>query len=298
MSSPAPTNVYRHEAMATTFELRIVTADELYAAQAAQECFAVLDRLHGLLSRFDEGSEIATLSRLAPGDSMQLSADVSVCLRIALEVHALTGGAFDPTLGDRVDVLRGRVPLAAAASPAAVRGRLEFDPATSTARVLQTSVSIDLGAIGKGFALDRMAATLVEWDLPAALLVGGEGSSLLALDGPAPANGWTIGLGEGPSRRIVSLRHHALGSSGFAVQGAHILDPLTGAPAAARRAWALAPSAAVADAVSTAAMVLAPEELAELCASAPSLGVLIAPPTPGAALSVFGDIPFSTHPQL
>jgi thiamine biosynthesis lipoprotein len=291
MSSAAPIHVFRHEAMATTFELRLVTPDAPYAAQAAHECFALLDRLHALLSRYDEGSEISALSRLEPGSSLRLSAEVAACLRIALEVHTLTGGAFDPTLGDRLDAVRGRKPSPAV--PAAARGRLELDPATSTARVLHARVALDLGAIGKGFALDRMAATLVEWDLPAALLIGGEGSSVLALDGPAPGTGWDIGLGEGASRRLVSLRNHALGASGFAVQGAHILDPLTGAPAAARRAWALAPSAALADAVSTAAMVLSPEELAELCAGSPGLGVLIASPAPGAPLSAFGDIPFS-----
>lgn len=294
MPAAVPIQVYRHEAMATSFELRIVTADAPYAAQAAHECFALLDRLHAQLSRFDEGSEIATLSRLAPGESLRLSPDVFACLRIAFDVHTLTGGAFDPTLGDHLDALRGREsPIV----PSATRGRLELDPTTSTARVLLAPVSPDLGAIGKGFALDRMAETLIEWELPAALLIGGEGSSVLALDGPTPDSGWDIGLGDGAARRLVSLRRHAIGASGFAVQGAHILDPLTGAPAAPRRAWALAPSAAVADAISTAAMVLSPDELAELCAGSRSIGVLIAPPSPDSPLSVFGDIPFSTHPQ-
>ncbi len=295
MSAAAPVHAHRHEAMATSFELRIVTTDARYAAQAAQECFALLDRLHSLLNRHDEGSEISALARVAPGVSLRLSADVFACLRIAFEVHTLTGGAFDPTLGDRLDVLRGRVPPAAAA---AARGPLELDSATSTVRVLHAPVSPDLGAIGKGFALDRMAETLLEWDLPAALLIAGEGSSVLAVDGPAPGAGWEIGLGEGAARRLVSLRHRAIGASGFAVQGAHILDPLTGAPAAARRAWALAPSAAVADAISTAAMILSPDELSELCAALPGLSVLIAPPVTGAELRVFGDIPFSAHPPL
>lgn len=293
MSSAAPIHVFRHEAMATTFELRLVTAEAPYAAQAAHECFALLDRLHALLSRYDEGSEIAVLSRLEPGASLRLSPEVNACLSLALELHQLTGGAFDPTLGDRLDALRGRAPSPAAAT----RGRLELDPATSIARVLNGPVALDLGAIGKGFALDRMGATLAEWDLPAALLIGGEGSSILALDGPAPGTAWDVGLGDGPSRRIVSLRHHALGASGFAVQGAHILDPLTGAPAAPRRAWALAPSAAVADAVSTAAMVLSPEELAELCVASPGLGVLVASPAGHAALHAFGDVPFSNPPR-
>lgn len=296
MSAAVPVHAHRHEAMATSFELRIVTAEARYAAQASHECFALLDRLHGLLNRHDEGSEISALARLAPGESLRLSAEVFACLRIALDVHLLTGGAFDPTLGDRLDVSRGRVPPASA--PSSTRGRLELDTATSTARVLHAPVSPDLGAIGKGFALDRMAETLLEWDLPSALLIAGEGSSVLALDGPTPGTGWEIGLGEGAARRLVSLCHHAIGASGFAVQGAHILDPLTGVPAAARRAWALAPSAAFADAVSTAAMILSPDELSELCAASPRLSVLIAPPVTGAELSVFGDIPFSTHPKL
>jgi thiamine biosynthesis lipoprotein len=208
-----------------------------------------------------------------------------------LDVHSLTGGAFDPTLGDHLDVLRGRIQYAIAPDS---RGRIELDPAASTARVLHAPVTPDLGAIGKGYALDRMADTLRDWDLPAALLIAGEGSSVLGLDGPLPGTGWEIGLGDGTARREVSLRNHAIGASGFAVQGAHILEPLTGMPVAPRRAWALSPSAAVADAVSTAAMILSPDELSELCATSPSLSVLTAPPASGATLSAFGHIPFIT----
>ena len=60
-----------------------------------------------------------------------------------------------------------------------MKGRLEFD----------------LGAIGKGFALDRMAELLDHWDCPSFLLVAG-GSSILAGDPPPDAPGWSCGLGE------------------------------------------------------------------------------------------------------
>src|SRR5262249_11742429 len=70
---------------------------------------------------------------------------------------------------------------------------------------------------------------------------------------------------EGNNERRYELEHCSLSGSGVAVKGAHILDPRTGQPAQQRsRAWALAPSAAVSDALSTACMVLSESEIAEV----------------------------------
>ena len=129
-----------------------------------------------------------------------------------------------------------------------VSGRLEFD----------------LGAIGKGFALDRMAELLRDWECPAFLLVSG-GSSILTGDSPSNALGWSCGLGDDDSPHRVLLTHASLSGSGLAVKGAHILDPRTGQPAPRQlRAWILADTAAESDALSTACMVLTEKELATM----------------------------------
>jgi thiamine biosynthesis lipoprotein len=130
-------------------------------------------------------------------------------------------------------------------------------------------LDFDLGAIGKGFALDRMAALLADWDCPAHLLVSG-GSSILAGQSPVGLPGWSCGLGEDNSAHRFWLVNASVGGSGLAVKGEHILDPRTGGPAPRqRRAWALADTAAESDALSTACMVLDREEVAEVVAANP-----------------------------
>jgi thiamine biosynthesis lipoprotein len=128
----------------------------------------------------------------------------------------------------------------------------------------------DLGAIGKGFALDRTAILLREWDCPAFLLVAG-GSSILAGDAPKETAGWSCGLGDDNASQRVFLTHESLSGSGLAVKGNHILDPRTGRPALRQnRAWALTDTAAESDALSTACMVLSEAELNDVLAQNPS----------------------------
>ncbi len=272
MSTP---HLFQHEAMATTFELRIAGHPASYAGQAAAACFALADRLEDVLSRYRETSDIACINRLAPGEVFRITADTAACLALALELSALTGGAFDPTLGHATDRLRAP-PFALRPSPfAPPRGRLLLDPEGLAVQVLDGPVSLDLGAIGKGFALDCMADLLGEWGVTRALLIAG-GSSLLALDGPDADTPWEVGVGE-PSRPF-PLRHRAVGASGTTVKGAHILDPLTRSPArGVARAWAFDDSAAIADALSTAWMVLSPAETAEVCRKRPQTAAVLQP---------------------
>jgi len=257
-------HVFRHEAMATEFQVRIAGEKRAYAEQAAEASFMLLDRLEGMLSRFRETSEISQLARLRPGETLRLGEPAFACLKIAQQMEAATGGAF--------------AVAAAALQTQAELPQCALNPERFSAQCLRGRLEFDLGAIGKGFALDRMARLLAEWSCPAHLLVAG-GSSILAGAAPAGLPGWSCGLGEDDSPVRYWLTQVSVGGSGLAVKGEHILDPHTGRPAPrTRRAWALADTAAEADALSTAAMVLDAAELDAVLAPEPSWLVILDEP--------------------
>jgi thiamine biosynthesis lipoprotein len=252
---------FEHEAMATTFGLFIADADPAYARQAASAAFRELERLESELSRYVESSDIARANRLAAGETIAIGEDALHCLLVAGEVSAATGRAFDAAYAS--------VPVAGAAPDAPL---FALDPSAHTLTSHAASLHLDLGAVGKGYALDRLAATLREWDLPAALLQSG-GSTVLALDAPSGEAGWIVGLGEDASHRTIPLVNAALSGSGTAVKGAHLVDPRTRGPAPrTRRVWALAQNAAVSDALSTAFFIMADEQISAFCRARPDLG--------------------------
>lgn len=247
---------FLHRAMATHFEVRIADQERNYAAQAAQAAFDLLDGLESRLSRFRPGSDIAQAAHLAPGEKMRLSQPAFACLEIARKMQHVTRSAFSAT------------PAALQAQPSLPEWDLFHDDLSILC--LSGKLQFDLGAIGKGFALDRMAELLLEWDCPAFLLVAG-GSSILAGDPPPNAPGWSCGLGEDNAPQRFFLTRASLSGSGLAVKGEHILDPRTGQPALRQqRAWVLADTAAESDALSTACMVLSEPELEDVLAHDPT----------------------------
>jgi thiamine biosynthesis lipoprotein len=238
---------FHHRAMATYFEVRIADEDKAYAAQAAQAAFDLLDKLESHLSRFRPNSDISQIAQLTPGETMRLSEPAFACLEIAKKMELATRGGFSAT--------------AAALQTQDGPPRWSLLPEELSLRCESGRLEFDLGAIGKGFALDRMAELLRSWDCPSFLLVAG-GSSILAGDAPRDAAGWSCGLGDDNAPQRFFLTHASLSGSGLAVKGSHILDPQTGQPAPRQnRAWALADTAAESDALSTACMVLKEPEL-------------------------------------
>jgi thiamine biosynthesis lipoprotein len=255
-------HLFNHHAMATQFQVRIADEDKKYAAQAAQAAFALTDELESLLSRFRASSDISQIAQLAPGETLRVSEPVFACLKLAQKLELATRGAFS---------------VAAAA--------LQSQPAPPQWTLLnflircdRGKLEFDLGAIGKGFALDRMADVLREWSCPAFLLVAG-GSSILAGSAPAGTAGWSCGLGDDNSPCRYWLQNASLSGSGLAVKGKHILDPHTGQPARRQnRTWALCDTAAESDALSTACMVLDEAEIAEILAAEKSWLIFLEEP--------------------
>jgi FAD:protein FMN transferase len=278
IEAPRDVRRFSHEAMATVFEVHAVHPDEQYGAQAAQAAFDLVDRLERELSRFLTNSDITRINHLAAGESTRVSPSTLECLVIARHMFDLTLGAFDVSIGTGLP-------------------SLELDPDEVVVRATRGGVRVDLGGVGKGYAVDRMAELIEEWGVGVALVHGGF-SSVLALESPADRQGWPLTLSDprAPARVLahLSVRQTALGASGLR-KGDHIVDPRTGEPVRGRvAAWAAVPrpeaarsqppaegprmaAAAVTDALTTAFMLMSIEEIEELCERSPGLEAWILP---------------------
>jgi thiamine biosynthesis lipoprotein len=256
---------FAHSAMATIFEVYCVHADARYARQASEAAFDRVDGLEQALSRFVANSDVSRINSLRAGETARVSPEAMECLEIAWRMHAVTRRAFDISIGTGLE-------------------RLELLPGDFVVHAREAGARLDLGGIGKGFAVDRMAESLREWDVRHALVHGGF-SSVLAGDAPPGREGWPLTLsapGGGGVLARVCARRLALSASGTR-KGDHILDPETGRPAGRRAAWvALSPEVAVgleaggspatvAEALSTAFMLLPVEEIEDLGRQCPGL---------------------------
>jgi thiamine biosynthesis lipoprotein len=256
---------FSHQAMATVFEVLSAHEDSTYAGQAAHAAFALLERLEQELSRFRPNSDVSRVNRLRAGEATRVSPDTMECLVVARHLFELTGGAFDVSIGSGLD-------------------RLELDPDGLAVHARAQGARLDLGGIGKGFAIDRMAALVEEWGIERSLLHGGY-SSVLALEPPAGRGAWALDLrtpgAASPPLPRVAARQTALSASGTR-KGGHILDPRDGRGVTDRAVFVLVPrgpreegraAAAVADALSTAFMILPVARIEAIVRENPGLEV-------------------------
>jgi thiamine biosynthesis lipoprotein len=256
---------YHHEAMATPWVLSVAGEEEETAAWAAREAFALIDRLEEDLSRFQRVSYVSQISRLQPGERLRVNSETFECLLLAKAVWKETQGAFDVTVNEPTGEMRWVSRM----------GCLELYEGHEVG-VTRAGVAVDLGGIGKGFAIDEITQFFQDEAIENAFLDAG-GSTLYGMgNAPGASAGWPAMLGE--AHGVIALANQALSASGFEVKGRHVIDPRTGGPVETerQRAWVVAGSAALADALSTAALVMSEEEIAAFCETHRSVSIMLA----------------------
>lgn len=290
-------------AMVSDFEviLNPGPASRLEAASAALE---LVEQLENQMSVYRFHSELSLLNRRACDGPVEVERRLFDLLCRAVQYSNDTEGAFDPTSGPLVSVWRqckkdGRLPKEE--EIAAARARLGcqhvvFDQQALTVRIARPGVTLNLNAMGKGYALDR-AAELLKDGVSECLMHGGF-SSILARGGHAGCDGWPVGIRHPlfPDRQLatVLLKDRGMSTSGSAVQFfrhqgkryGHIIDPRTGWPVDTMLSvTVLAPDAAQAEALSTGFFVLGVEKAQQYCHNHKEVAALLIPaPTLGNTL--------------
>jgi thiamine biosynthesis lipoprotein len=295
-------------AMACRFEVTLSGEDARHIA-VARDVLDEVDRIESVLTIFRETSELMRLNREAADGPVAIDDALFGLLRLCRELHTRTGGAFDITttpLSRCWGFLQraGRLPSAEEVIAARARvgmDAVELDEAGRTVRFRRPGMELNLGSIGKGYALGQVASRLRQHGVRHALVSAG-GSSVLALGGRGA--GWVVDVRSRQvgRERLARLRLHdaALGTSGAGEQFVeiggrrygHVLDPRTGSPASGvLSASVVAAEAAVVDALSTAFLVGGVELARRYCADHPGTLALVTPDDGSEKPRVFGECP-------
>jgi FAD:protein FMN transferase len=271
------------DAMATRFEL-VIVPDGGGAARAraiGEEALAEIARLEDRLSLFRPSSDVAGINAAASLRAVKVAPSLFSLLQRTVELSAAADGAFDITVGPLTRLWKraSAIPPVSAIENARHRvgwQHLILDANDSTIRFARPGMTIDLGAAGKGYAVDRAIAVLQSHGVARALLHGGT-SSVHALGAPRGEGAWRVGW-SGDTGNVFELRDGALSvsavhgrrfSSGGREYG-HVVDPRTGWPTEkSLSAVVTGPASFDCDALSTALLVLGAEWLPALRARFP-----------------------------
>jgi len=259
--------------MACEFELISAGPDPAYLDEVSELAFDEITRLDRTLNCFDPASEVSYLNAYASSGPVIASPDLFELLRLARTLSRETDGAFDVTAGPLIDLWReaertGNEPEAVATEAALARVGMRhalLDETDNSVRYDREGVSINLGAIGKGWAVRRVIEILREYGIESALVSAGR-STVYGLGTQPGGEPWRIGIRH-PSRledrvATVDLHDEAMSTSGGPRQRdeaveerfEHIIDPVTGRPAQSDlvSATVITQDAALSDALSTA----------------------------------------------
>lgn len=281
--------------MGAPWNIILYAPNQTAAEAAARAAFARVAQLNGVLSNFDDDSELTRLARTAPANEpIPLSDDLWKVLKFSQDLARRTDGAFDITVGPMTRLWRRarrskEMPSAerlAEARRASGYEALVLDCSSKSARLLKPNMKLDPGGVGMGYAVDEALKTLRTRGIDHALVDAS--GDIGASEAPPGEAGWRIGIaplsGVGKPSRYVLLKNAALTTSGDAFQAveidgrrySHIVDPRTGLGLTQRSAvTVIAPTCMVADSYATTVSVLGIERGLALIESTPGAAVLI-----------------------
>lgn len=272
-NKPEPKRWWLHvnrTAMACRFEVTLPMSDQAGVA-VANDALNQIDRLEAQLSVFRESSEVSRINRQASTEAVRVEDLLFNLLTLSKKLHRDTDGTFDITSGPLTRCWgflkrEGRVPSTDELESARLlvgSDQLLLDDEARTIRFLRAGLEVNLGSIGKGYALDRVVSSIRD-RIPIALLNAGA-SSICAIGAGYRDEGWNLGLRHpcNKNQRMATLRLRdcALSTSGsdeqfFEHNGqryGHIIDPRSGWPAqGVTSVSVVASSGAMSDALATA----------------------------------------------
>jgi thiamine biosynthesis lipoprotein len=237
--------------MGTVFAVEMYGPDPAQLARAGDRALAEASRIDHLLSNYLPDSELSRVNRDAAKAPVKVSQEFFDLLSTCVAVSRESEGTFDITVGPLMKVWgffkdSGHLPSAQAVKDSLRKvgyQNIELDRTNRSVHFKQAGVELDPGGVGKGYAVDRMAAVLRQEGVQSALISGG-GSSIFGLGmPPTDPRGWPIHIvdprDEKKTAADVYLKDRSLSTSGsyekfFWADGkvySHIMDPRSGYPA-------------------------------------------------------------------
>ena len=261
--------------MGTVFEIVAYDNESHSVSEAIDEAFQEIVRLDGVMSNYKQESELSRLNRAAHFHPQRVSRDLYTIIEQAMQYSMLSDGKFDISVGPLVDLWKaqaGGEHAVTADEEQKARRCVGYKNITllppQAVEFRSSCLRIDLGAIGKGYAVDRAADVLRARRIERALINAG-GSTVYAIGAPPGETGWTVQLRD-PSQHAspkVLLRDNSVSTSEQTPPsllgqkfGGHIIDPVAGVPAGSKVGVSVvAKTATASDALSTTLLLTGPE---------------------------------------
>ena len=272
--------------MGTVVEITVEHKDTAKARRIIQQAIHEGKRIEKLMNVHDKDSEVSEINREAGVKGVKVSGDVYRVIEKALHYGKLSGGAFDITVEPLIELwgfgkgekrIPGKTEIEKVL-PLIDYRKVALNRQEKTVKLKEKGMKINLGAIAKGYIVDRMVSFLKEKGIKTVLV--NAGGDIYASGSPSGRTSWKIGVRDPRNyqgvKKVISIRDNGIATSGdyekyFFMNGkrySHIIDPRTGYPASGLiSVTVIAETAAEADALATALFVMGKEKGGELADS-------------------------------